>query len=160
MQLLGNSEGGDQNFGLLSLSMLENPVKGYLLTLNKPIKAQEQLGCFMLNSSGQLINLNAFCGQSERSGSSDLISSQEVYQRGFSYARAGFLDDAINDFTQAISIDPAFLEAYIARAYARSQIGDIQGGIEDFQRVVSIYRSRGEIEKADAFEELIRNIER
>jgi hypothetical protein len=36
-----------------------------LLTLNKPIKAQEQLGCFMLNSSGQLINLNAFCGQSE-----------------------------------------------------------------------------------------------
>lgn len=77
------------------------------------------------------------------------MNARELYQQGGNQGRRGLYKESVEDFTQAIKINPDFAEAYIARAYARTLTRDNQGLIEDFQKAVDIYRARGESEKAN-----------
>ncbi|MTJ28798.1 tetratricopeptide repeat protein, partial [Aphanizomenon sp. UHCC 0183] len=51
---------------------------------------------------------------------------------------------AIEDYTQAIQIDPNFASAYHNRGDVRHQLGDKQGGIDDFQTAADIYKQIGD----------------
>jgi len=77
------------------------------------------------------------------------MNAREVYQQGRDRGRRGLYKEAVEDFTQAININPDFAEAYIARAYARTLTRDNQGLIEDFQKAIDIYIARGDSEKAN-----------
>ncbi|MGL5059449.1 MAG: tetratricopeptide repeat protein [Microcoleus sp.] len=77
------------------------------------------------------------------------MKAQEVYQKGFDLGRRRLYKEAVEAFTQAINLNPDFVEAYMARAHARTGTGDLQGGVADFQKAIDIYRARGRSREAD-----------
>jgi tetratricopeptide (TPR) repeat protein len=77
------------------------------------------------------------------------MNARELYQQGHNKGRRGLYKEAVEDFTQAIKINPDFAEAYIARGHARNGVGDKPGQLQDFQKAVDIYRARGELQRAD-----------
>lgn len=112
----------------------------------------------MLTLSGQVTDLNALCKHNENRELITTVKPKELARQGLKHIRAGFLKSAVADFTQAINAEPNFLEAYIARAYVRERIGDIKGVVEDYQKVVDIYRSRGKLGRADLYLERLREL--
>ena len=77
------------------------------------------------------------------------MKAQEFYQQGFDLGRRELYKEAAESFTKAINLNPDFVEAYIIRGRIRSVIGDNQGGVEDFQKAINIYRARGQSQIAD-----------
>jgi tetratricopeptide (TPR) repeat protein len=59
-----------------------------------------------------------------------------LMSRGVRELQAGADDDAIEDFGDAIILDPTLAEAYRQRALARYHAGDTQGAIADLQATV------------------------
>jgi tetratricopeptide (TPR) repeat protein len=77
------------------------------------------------------------------------MEAQEYYEQGFDLGRKGLYKEASEAFTQAINLNPDFVEAYMIRANTRAAIGDLRGGIEDFEKAMDIYRARGQSQIAD-----------
>jgi len=77
------------------------------------------------------------------------MKAQELYQQGFDLGRRRLYKEAVEAFTQAINLNPDFVEAYMIRAYARTGTGDQHGGVKDFQKAIDIYRARGQSQIAD-----------
>ncbi len=65
--------------------------------------------------------------------------------RGTAYLHIQENQKAIEDFTQAIRINPNCIFAYSNRANARSLAGDKYGAIEDYIQITKINPSNGEI---------------
>jgi tetratricopeptide (TPR) repeat protein len=59
-----------------------------------------------------------------------------LMSRGVRELHAGATPDAIEDFGDAIVLDPSMAEAYRERAIARYQAGNVPGAIEDLQAAV------------------------
>ena len=59
-----------------------------------------------------------------------------LMSRGLRELHAGAMDDAIEDFGDAITLDPTLAEAYRQRAVARYEAGDTAGAIADLQATV------------------------
>ena len=59
-----------------------------------------------------------------------------LMSRGLRELHAGSTDDAIEDFGDAITLDPTLAEAYRQRAVARYQAGDTAGAVADLQATV------------------------
>ncbi len=59
-----------------------------------------------------------------------------LMSRGLRELHAGAMDDAIEDFGDAITLDPTLAEAYRQRAVARYEAGDTMGAIADLQATV------------------------
>jgi tetratricopeptide (TPR) repeat protein len=59
-----------------------------------------------------------------------------LMSRGLRELHAGAMDDAIEDFGDAITLDPTLAEAYRQRAVARYEAGDTVGAIADLQATV------------------------
>lgn len=47
----------------------------------------------------------------------------------------GQLQAAVADYTQVIRLKPNFIQAYVNRGHAHSNLGDKQGALADFQIV-------------------------
>ncbi len=77
------------------------------------------------------------------------MKAQELYQQGFDLGRRELYKEAVEAFTQAINLNPDFVEAYMIRADDRAGAGDLHGGVEDFQKAIDIYRARGQSQIAD-----------
>lgn len=60
------------------------------------------------------------------------------YNRGIAYRNTGENGKAIQDFTQAISLNPEYLEAYIERGVIFGELGNFEKSIEDFSRVIEL----------------------
>jgi len=58
--------------------------------------------------------------------------------RGEIYARNGFYKQAIDDFSQAIQLHPAFAESYYNRGLAYDKMGDYKAAIEDFSQAIHL----------------------
>ncbi len=111
--------------------------------------AQEEPGCFILDSSGQVNRLDPLCKRDEQQKLRNAMKAQELYQQGFDLGSRELYKEAAESFTQAINLNPDFVEAYIIRARIRSVIGEKQGGVEDFQKAIDIYRARGQSQIAE-----------
>jgi tetratricopeptide (TPR) repeat protein len=85
---------------------------------------------------------------------------QNLYNEGVAKAREKLLEEAIIDFSQAIRLDPNFVEAYVARGYAGILVGDKEAAINDFRMVERIYASREETEYAAQFQQLSESLQR
>jgi tetratricopeptide (TPR) repeat protein len=66
-------------------------------------------------------------------------SAELLFYRGLAKQTAGDNQGAINDYTQAISINPNFAEAYFNRGYAKAFLRDLEGAINDFTQAIGIY---------------------
>jgi tetratricopeptide (TPR) repeat protein len=63
---------------------------------------------------------------------------QELYNQGLEKALQGDLQGAIQDFNQALLLNPQFTEAYYKRAVARFDLGDLQGAIADYNQALRL----------------------
>ncbi len=112
--------------------------------------AQEQPGCFIINSEGKVSSLDPLCKKhNEEQKLRNVMKAQELYQQGFDRGRRGLYKEAIADYNQAINLNPDFAEAYVSRAIVRYLTEDKQGGVEDLQKAIAIYKARGKSEIAD-----------
>jgi len=72
-----------------------------------------------------------------------------VDNRGFSYNRLGRFDEAVEDYTRVLSVDPKHAQAMYGRGLAKSRKGDDTGGKADIKAAIAI---QGDI--ADAYARL------
>jgi len=88
-----------------------------------------------------------------------MANAQEFFQRGREFDVKGQHQQALFEYTQAIDLDPNYVEAYFYRGNALALEGQPQKGIEDLQKAAAILESRGQLEWAAAMrqqEEIIR----
>ncbi|WP_414588642.1 caspase, EACC1-associated type [Scytonema sp. PCC 10023] len=78
------------------------------------------------------------------------MNAKNFYDRGVDKANKKDYKGAIEDYTQALELDPNFTIAYYKRGYTRSEIEDYKAAIEDFTQYlrlnpndVNVYNSRG-----------------
>ena len=55
---------------------------------------------------------------------------------------------ALEDLDRAIELDPDFADAYRNRGVLRRNEGDVNGGVDDLQKALTLYLDEGEIGKA------------
>lgn len=65
-------------------------------------------------------------------------TAQEYYDRGTLHAQNKEYRKAIKDYTQAIGINPKFVDAYLKRCEMRYKMGDHQGVLDDCYEVFNI----------------------
>ncbi|MHC5862077.1 tetratricopeptide repeat protein, partial [Nostoc sp.] len=65
---------------------------------------------------------------------------------------------AIEDYNQAIRINPNFAEAYYNRGIARASSGDDRLAIEDLQKAANLFQEQGSIAKYQAVIKKIKQI--
>ena len=66
---------------------------------------------------------------------------------GIAYAESGQIKQAIDKFTQAISVDPDSLESYVNRAFAKLRSDDYEGSIADFDEAFERIAAAGALEQ-------------
>jgi tetratricopeptide (TPR) repeat protein len=93
-----------------------------------------------------------------------MISASDYFNCGLLKGMAGDHCGAVDNFTKAIDLNPAYTEAYFNRAFDRKESGDIKGALEDYEKTIAlnpghykayynrgnIYRERGDPERAMA----------
>lgn len=62
------------------------------------------------------------------------IIAKEIYERGLDKYNQQDYTGAIEDFNQALQLEPNKILAYYQRGYARAEIQDYKGAIEDFNK--------------------------
>jgi len=94
--------------------------------------------------------------------SEEQLTAQTWYERGYVFQESENWEEAIRSYTEAIRLEPNFLEAYGNRGIVFSQKGDLVSGFSDFNKVLEldpneergynsrggIFREKGEFEKA------------
>jgi len=70
-------------------------------------------------------------------------------------SRQKLFQEVIEYCTQAIQVNPIFDEAYILRGSAKFSLGDMQGGIEDIEKVIDIFSNQGDFKSASFYREVL-----
>lgn len=77
-------------------------------------------------------------------------SDRAYYLRGISHLKLGELDQAVEDYTKVIELDPENLRAYYDRGIANTQLGNYEQAVADYDRASelapneeTIYLNRG-----------------
>jgi len=88
------------------------------------------------------------------------MKAQELYQQGIDRGRRGLYKEAIADYNQAINLNPDFAEAYISRAIVRYLKESEQGGVEDLQKALNIYKDRGDTQRYNIVLDILQHTQR
>ena len=122
------------------------------------VKAQgADLPCYMIDSSGDTIDLGTMCQNNEESVPS--LDSEEVeMQRDVTRLHMQASDDlaegnfqaAIDGYTQALQIQPNSAGSYLLRGIAYREKGDGQLAAEDFQQASQLFNDQGDERMARA----------
>jgi TPR repeat protein len=79
-------------------------------------------------------------------------TADDYFQRGIKELNANYLDAAISDFTNAITLTPDLADAYVYRGVAEGGKGDLDGAIVDLNKAIATkpddfgaYDARGDI---------------
>ncbi len=82
-----------------------------------------------LQKSDDLITSILFC---DKALEMDPTSTNAHFLRGYNNFLLKNFDEAINDFSNAINLNPEYLDAYFYRAKSRQSNGDLLGALKDF----------------------------
>ncbi|MHC0063107.1 tetratricopeptide repeat protein [Nostoc sp. UIC 10890] len=127
------------------------------IILDSVAKAQEQSAC----PSGQVRDSNGLCNlSSQGQESGTMANAEEFFRSGRNFDRQGQSQQAIAEYTRAIELDPNYAEAYVFRGNVLPLEGQPQKGIEDAQKAIAIYNSRGDSVRAAMVQQLVENIQR
>ncbi len=77
-----------------------------------------------------------------------LMDAQTFFERGRQLASEDRYTEALANLTQAVELDPNYLEAYFYRANVLGLMNQPERAIEDAEKTVRLYETRGEIDKA------------
>lgn len=77
------------------------------------------------------------------------ISAEDCYKRGLDRHQKKDRPGAIEDFNQALQLNPNLTEVYYHRGRARAALEDNQRAIEDFQKAAALFIEQGK--NADAY---------
>jgi tetratricopeptide (TPR) repeat protein len=69
--------------------------------------------------------------------------AEDYHQQGMEKAKRGKYKEAIEDFTQAVCINPNYATAYKYRGLAYSRLGDAPAASADFQNAADLYLKLG-----------------
>lgn len=100
--------------------------------------SQEYSGCFMVISSGRVVDLNNICINEKTVSRSDQLKVVILIQQGVDKHGEGDYEGAIEDYTKALQSNPNDALAYFSRAAARDELKDYQGAIKDLQQAVKL----------------------
>lgn len=119
------------------------------------LEAQEQQGCFMIDSSGRTIELNQFCNSTSEEDAVENTAATEAFLRGRDLASQDQLEEALEEVNRAIELNPEMAEAYALRSLINVPTpgwepvpGWEQRALEDARKAADIFRSRGDNTKA------------
>lgn len=70
------------------------------------------------------------------------LNSVIYANRGLVYSKMNKNEDAQNDFTKSIELNPQYFKAYLRRGDARNQIGDFEGAEADYRKVAELEPSQ------------------
>lgn len=73
----------------------------------------------------------------------DWADAEDYHQQGMEKAKRGKYKEAIEDFTQAVCINPNYATAYKYRGLAYSRLGDAPAAIADFHKAADLYLKQG-----------------
>lgn len=79
-----------------------------------------------------------------RSGAKDIRAAYDHLQRGYSFDRVGNYQRAIDEYNQAITIDPQSSDAYYNRGVAYRKLGDHDKALADFKKAIEIVPTKYE----------------
>lgn len=135
--------------------------------LNFPenITAQEQPLCFMTQPSGQVANLSDICATKKESvgNRQDLKAEKEIQGlsvKALDQMQKGQFQQALDNLTQVININPNMPEVYYERGTMYIATKNPQAAIADFQRSANLYRTIGDSQSADNMQQLIEETQR
>ena len=72
-------------------------------------------------------------------------SSQAHYYRGRSRYRLGYIESAIEAYTQAISCESDFAQAYYHRALAHRELQENSQTVKDLQTAAELFQRQGDL---------------
>ncbi len=75
-----------------------------------------------------------------------LLYAEAYYNRGIVHLNLGNEQAAIEDYTQAIRLDPNHADAYNSRANIYRQLGNKEEAIADFHQAADLYLGKGDME--------------
>lgn len=118
---------------------------------------QDMPACYMMNSSGEVINLMQMCLKQQQ-----FLNSQRQYQSLYrqidTALNAGHLEEAKEGLTQLIALQPESTGLYSFRGRMRLFAGDSQGAIADLQKASEIYRAKKDLGMSNYLQEAINDI--
>jgi tetratricopeptide (TPR) repeat protein len=125
------------------------------------IIAQDESVCFMTQPSGQVVDLSEICRRREETAGERQDLKAEMETQRFSaealdQMQRGQFQQALDNLTQVISINPSMPEAYYERGTMHIATNNPQAAIADFQRAIDLYRAKGGSESVDSLQQLIK----
>ena len=69
---------------------------------------------------------------------SHLRGSDDLYRKGFTQIAAGYSQQAINTFTELLSLEPTSAEAYYGRGFTYYRLGDFEQSIRDLTQAIQL----------------------
>ncbi|MBN1413615.1 MAG: tetratricopeptide repeat protein [Bacteroidales bacterium] len=85
----------------------------------------KNLGCILISG---LFLTASFIGKAQ--------NAKQYYKTGLTFIEAQNFNDAIDQFSKAVQVDPDYVEAYIERARTYQTINDIEKAAEDYDRAL------------------------
>ena len=80
------------------------------------------------------------------------------YKRGVGHHHLGDLQEAVQDYSEAVTRDPRNAQAYYNRGVANLDLGDKQAAVDDLRNAAKVFFERGNIEYYTKAKELSQNM--
>lgn len=118
---------------------------------------QETPSCYMMNSSGEVINLMQMCLKQQQTLNSQR-QLQSLYRRIETALNAGRLEEVNEGLTQLIALQPESANLYSWRGRMRLFTGDSQGAIADFEKASELFRAKKDLVMANYLQQTVNDI--
>jgi tetratricopeptide (TPR) repeat protein len=96
--------------------------------------------CFMITSSGELVDLTHIC-------ETEYVDLSTIRLQASERLNNGDFQGAINDYTQLLRYQPNNAEAYFTRGLLYWRVGNTRNAVVDFQASAQLFSQQGEEER-------------